>query len=259
MCERANVVLACRVSPKQKAEVVMMIKNRHPQLATLAIGDGANDVNMINAAHIGIGISGLEGQQAVKASDYAIGKFKFLKNLMFVHGRESYRRNSFATTYVFYKNILEASPVFYFGIWSYFSGTFIYHMLMYNAYNPVFTAFPIIWFATMDFEHSKETLLSKPDLYKYGPRNLHFNIKIFLRELGYGFIESLWITIFSLYTISVGSGAINGKYGGYAESGDFIFACVVFVANVKVLVAANQIGAGILILIFGSVISYIIG
>lgn len=80
-----------------------------------------------------------------------------------------------------------------------------------------------------------------------------------MRELGYGFFESLWITIFSVYTISVGSGAINGKYGGYAESGDFIFACVVFVANVKVLVAANQIGAGILILIFGSVISYIIG
>ena len=61
LCEGANVVLACRVSPKQKAEVVMMIKNRHPKLATLAIGDGANDVNMINAAHIGIGISGLEG------------------------------------------------------------------------------------------------------------------------------------------------------------------------------------------------------
>ena len=176
---------------------------------------------------------------------------------MFVHGRESYRRNSFATTYVFYKNILEASPVFYFGIWSYFSGTFIYHMLMYNAYNPVFTAFPIIWFATMDFEHTKETLLTRPDLYKYGPRNLHFNIKIFLRELGYGFVESLWITIFSLYTVSLGTGAINGKYGGYAESGDFIFACVVFVANAKVLVAANQIGAGILILVFGSIIAYI--
>lgn len=116
LCEGANVVLACRVSPKQKAEVVMMIKTRHPENTTLAIGDGANDVNMINAAHIGVGISGLEGQQAVKASDYAIGKFKFLKNLLFVHGREAYRRNSYATCYIFYKNILETAPIFFFGI-----------------------------------------------------------------------------------------------------------------------------------------------
>ena len=62
MCSEANVVLACRVSPKQKAEVVNLIKVRFPDKTTLAIGDGANDVNMINAAHIGVGISGLEGQ-----------------------------------------------------------------------------------------------------------------------------------------------------------------------------------------------------
>lgn len=62
LCENANVVLACRVSPKQKAEVVLLVKNRDQKKTTLAIGDGANDVNMINAAHIGVGISGLEGQ-----------------------------------------------------------------------------------------------------------------------------------------------------------------------------------------------------
>jgi P-type E1-E2 ATPase len=66
-------VLACRVSPKQKAEVVLMMRERHPDKSTLAIGDGANDVNMINAAHIGIGIAGLEGAQAARAADYSIG------------------------------------------------------------------------------------------------------------------------------------------------------------------------------------------
>ena len=73
LCEGANVVLACRVSPKQKAEIVTMMRARNPEKTTLAIGDGANDVNMITAAHIGVGIAGLEGQQAVRASDYAIG------------------------------------------------------------------------------------------------------------------------------------------------------------------------------------------
>jgi phospholipid-transporting ATPase len=55
-------VLACRVSPKQKAEIVTFIKEKHPRATTLSIGDGANDVNMITAAHVGVGISGLEGQ-----------------------------------------------------------------------------------------------------------------------------------------------------------------------------------------------------
>ena len=123
LCSEANVVLACRVSPKQKAEVVNLIKFRFPEKTTLAIGDGANDVNMINAAHIGVGISGLEGQQAVKASDYAIGKFKYLKNLLFVHGRENYRRNSYATYYILYKNVLVCAPVIMYGFLSKFSGT----------------------------------------------------------------------------------------------------------------------------------------
>ncbi len=73
LCEGANVVLACRVSPKQKAEIVMMMRARNPTKTTLAIGDGANDVNMITSANIGVGIAGLEGKQAVRASDYAIG------------------------------------------------------------------------------------------------------------------------------------------------------------------------------------------
>ena len=73
LCLGASVVLACRVSPLQKAEIVKMMRDRSPGKTTLAIGDGANDVNMITAAHIGVGIAGLEGQQAVRASDYAIG------------------------------------------------------------------------------------------------------------------------------------------------------------------------------------------
>jgi len=67
------VVIACRVSPKQKAEIVKMVKEKYPKATTLAIGDGANDVNMITSAHVGVGISGLEGQQAARAADYAIG------------------------------------------------------------------------------------------------------------------------------------------------------------------------------------------
>jgi phospholipid-transporting ATPase len=101
-----DVVLACRVSPKQKADIVQLIRERHPLKTTLAIGDGANDVAMILKAHVGVGILGKEGQQAARSADYAIGQFKYLKKLLFFHGREAYRRNSFMILYTFYKNFL---------------------------------------------------------------------------------------------------------------------------------------------------------
>ena len=70
---KADVVLACRVSPKQKADIVQMIRLRFPNKSTLAIGDGANDVSMIASAHVGVGIMGLEGSQAARCADFAIG------------------------------------------------------------------------------------------------------------------------------------------------------------------------------------------
>jgi len=103
LADKMKVVIACRVSPKQKAEIVQIVKDKHPGKTTLSIGDGANDVNMITTADIGIGISGLEGQQAARASDYAIGQFKFLKTLLLVHGRECNRRNAYVVGYMFYK------------------------------------------------------------------------------------------------------------------------------------------------------------
>jgi len=120
--DKIDVVLACRVSPKQKSDIVMMIRNRFPTKITLAIGDGANDVSMILKAHVGVGILGREGQQAARSSDFAIGQFKFLKNLLFVHGREAYRKNSYLVLYSFYKNFLYVTTQYWFGFYSAFSG-----------------------------------------------------------------------------------------------------------------------------------------
>ena len=85
--------LVGRVSPLQKALVVKLVKKNTSSIL-LAIGDGANDVSMIQAAHVGIGISGVEGLQAARASDVAISQFRFLKKLLLVHGAWSYQRLS---------------------------------------------------------------------------------------------------------------------------------------------------------------------
>lgn len=122
IASQCKAVICCRVTPLQKAMVVELIK-RAKNAVTLAIGDGANDVSMIKgkfgsrntcyrhsltcvilAAHIGVGISGQEGMQAVLASDYSIAQFKYLERLLLVHGRWSYFRMCKFLRYFFYKN-----------------------------------------------------------------------------------------------------------------------------------------------------------
>jgi phospholipid-transporting ATPase len=109
--KKAKCVICSRVTPKQKADLVLMVKDQNPSLSTMAIGDGANDVNMITSADVGIGLMGNEGQQAARASDYVISQFSFLKRLMMVHGREAYRKNSFAVCYILFKNCLFVTPM----------------------------------------------------------------------------------------------------------------------------------------------------
>jgi phospholipid-transporting ATPase len=99
-----KAVICCRVSPLQKALVVKLVK-RHLKSLLLAIGDGANDVSMIQAAHVGVGISGMEGLQAARSADVAIAQFRFLRKLLLVHGQWSYHRLSKLILYSYYKNL----------------------------------------------------------------------------------------------------------------------------------------------------------
>lgn len=183
----------------------MIIKAKGNQ-TTLAIGDGANDVNMITAAHIGVGISGLEGQQAARASDYSIGQFKFLKNLLFVHGREAYRRNSYLILYMFYKNVIYVMPIFFYGWQSLFSGTPIYDIIFYNCYNIFFTGLPIMWYACNDWEYPKESYLSNPLLYDIGLENTYFNPRIFWTYYFYAIWHGFLLLYLSFYTLDESSG-----------------------------------------------------
>ena len=117
----ANTVVCCRVSPAQKMDVVKLAKENGLWI-TLGIGDGANDVSMIQEAHIGVGISGKEGTQAVQSADYAIAQFRFLERLLLVHGRWGYRRVSWFICYYFYKNIAVVFTELWFAIFNGFSG-----------------------------------------------------------------------------------------------------------------------------------------
>ena len=118
-------VICCRVSPLQKAEVVELVQ-QHTKSISLAIGDGANDVAMIQKAHVGVGISGNEGLQAANSSDFAIGQFRFLSRLLFLHGAWFYTRVSKVILYSFYKNICLYIIELWFAIYNAWTGQVLF-------------------------------------------------------------------------------------------------------------------------------------
>ena len=112
---RFRTVICCRSTPNQKAEIVNFVK-KNLKKVTLAIGDGGNDVNMIQTADIGVGIYGKEGNQAAMSSDYSFGQFRYLWRLLFLHGRWSYLRTAFFVNFFFYKNIVFTFQQIWFAI-----------------------------------------------------------------------------------------------------------------------------------------------
>ncbi|KAL3658454.1 hypothetical protein V7S43_016587 [Phytophthora oleae] len=190
-----KVVVACRVSPQQKAQLVELVKLNVPESHTLSIGDGANDVPMIQSAHIGVGISGQEGLQAVNSSDYALGQFRFLSNLILVHGRWNYNRVAALVVYTFYKNIAYNVSMFWYTLWpTAYSGTMIYSALAQQGYNLFFTALPIVVFSAYDKDLPKKTVLEFPTLYHPEVRKTSFfSHKMFWKWIFLGIIDSVGI------------------------------------------------------------------
>lgn len=216
-----------------------MVMKKHPEKSSLAIGDGANDVNMITTAHIGVGISGLEGAQAARSADYAIGQFKFLKNLLFVHGRESYRRNAFLISYMFYKNVIYVVPIWMFGWISMFSGQAIFSNFLYSFYNVIFTALPIIWLAVFDWEFDRNTLLNNPYLYRCGLEDLFFDRTTFWRWFFYAVWQGCALLCISFETLSGWTDGLS-QMGELPVQGNFIFGALVILVNVKVLISSFE-------------------
>lgn len=173
-----KAVICCRVSPLQKAELVELVKISQKAI-TLAIGDGANDVGMIQAAHVGVGISGEEGLQAACASDYSIGQFRFLQKLLLVHGAWSYSRVAKLVLYCFYKNIVLYLTQFWFQVFNGFSGQILYEKWTISMYNLCFTSVPPLVIGLFDRYCSAQTMLDNPLLYKDSQTGKLFNGKVF--------------------------------------------------------------------------------
>ena len=195
-----KAVICCRVSPLQKALVVKLVKRKKKALL-LAIGDGANDVSMIQAAHVGVGISGMEGAQASRSADFAIGQFKYLKKLLLVHGSWSYQRISLAILYSFYKNITLYMCQFWFVFSNGFSGQSIIESWSLTLYNVMFVALPPFVIGIFDQYISANMLNQYPQLYQIGQEGHFFNVEIFWSWAVNGFYHSaiIYVSVINIY------------------------------------------------------------
>lgn len=232
-CE-CSAVICCRVTPKQKAMVVDLVK-RYKKAITLAIGDGANDVNMIKTAHIGVGISGQEGMQAVMSSDYSFAQFRYLQRLLLVHGRWSYIRMCKFLRYFFYKNFAFTLVHFWYSFFNGYSAQTAYEDWFITLYNVLYSSLPVLLMGLLDQDVSDKLSLRFPGLYTVGQRDLLFNYKRFFVSLLHGVLTSM-----ILFFIPLGAYLQTVGQDGEAPSDYQSFA--VTIASALVITVNFQIG-----------------
>ncbi|KAK4999785.1 drs2 neo1 protein [Elasticomyces elasticus] len=225
----ADSVVCCRASPSQKAGLVKAIRKRVKKSITLAIGDGANDIAMIQEAHVGIGITGKEGLQAARTSDYSIAQFRFLTKLLLVHGRWNYIRTCKYTVGTFWKEMLFYLTQALYQRLNGYTGTSLYESWSLSMFNTLFTSLPVIFLGIFEKDLLPSTLIAVPELYTKGQRNGGFNFTVYLAWMFMAAAEAIvvYFTMFGIY----GKAIFTLDNGLYAM-GDLTFtACVIIIAT----------------------------
>ncbi|KAL8940183.1 MAG: hypothetical protein Q9211_002401 [Gyalolechia sp. 1 TL-2023] len=228
-----DTVVCARASPANKASLVHAIRKRVKRAITLAIGDGANDIAMIQEAHVGIGITGKEGLQAARTSDYSIAQFRFLLRLLLVHGRWNYVRTCKYTLGTFWKEFL-----FYLTQALYqrsvgYTGTSLYESASLSMFNTLFTSLPVIFMGIFEKDLSATTLLAAPELYSFGHRNGGFTIRIYA---GWIFMASAEAVV--IYFVMLG---LYGRAVFTLDNGLYAMGVLTFTASVVMIAIKMQV------------------
>lgn len=242
-------VICCRASPAQKALLVRSVRSastssppsRFPLLRrlfprsgplTLAIGDGANDLAMLSAAHVGVGISGREGLQAARVADYAIAQFRFLARLLLVHGRWNYARTARFVLATFWKEMFFYLPTALYQGWVGYTGTSLYESWSLTALNTLFTSLCVIVPGVWEQELAAETLLAVPELYVFGQREGGLNLGKYVAWMVGAAAEGC--VVWALCWVAYG-GIGPVRDGGLFALGDLVFSVNIVWTNLKLL------------------------
>ncbi|XP_070132002.1 probable phospholipid-transporting ATPase IIB isoform X16 [Equus przewalskii] len=171
-------VVCCRCSPTQKARIVKLLQQRTGK-RTCAIGDGGNDVSMIQAADCGIGIEGKEGKQASLAADFSITQFKHIGRLLMVHGRSSYKRSAALGQFVMHRGLIISTMQAVFSSVFYFASVPLYQGFLMVGYATIYTMFPV-FSLVLDQDVKPEMAMLYPELYKDLTKGRSLSFKTFL-------------------------------------------------------------------------------
>eukprot|EP00359_Climacostomum_virens_P001863 CAMPEP_0204898568 /NCGR_PEP_ID=MMETSP1397-20131031/1370_1 /ASSEMBLY_ACC=CAM_ASM_000891 /TAXON_ID=49980 /ORGANISM="Climacostomum Climacostomum virens, Strain Stock W-24" /LENGTH=1118 /DNA_ID=CAMNT_0052066443 /DNA_START=715 /DNA_END=4071 /DNA_ORIENTATION=+ len=251
----SNSCICCRVTPAQKMQVVGLAKERGSWI-TLSIGDGANDVSMIQEAHIGVGIMGKEGTQAVQSSDYAIAQFKFLKKLILMHGRLGYRRICWFICYYFYKNIAVVFTEIWFAFFNGFSGQIYFLDWLPMLYNSFFTSWPCMFTYVLEQDVNAEYTYRYPEIYGAGQKRIYFTFTGFWKWIILAIIHGglcFAIPMLELYNNAKDS---HGRDAGLWFISTVSFTLVILIVTGKLLMESVYWNKVNLIACFGSIAFY---
>ncbi|XP_057382432.1 probable phospholipid-transporting ATPase IIB isoform X3 [Balaenoptera acutorostrata] len=171
-------VVCCRCAPTQKAHIVKLLQ-QHTGRRTCAIGDGGNDVSMIQAADCGIGIEGKEGRQASLAADFSVPQFKHIGRLLMVHGRSSYKRSAALSQFVMHRGLVISTMQAVFSSVFYFASVPLYQGFLMVGYATVYTMFPV-FSLVLDQDVKPEMAMLYPELYKDLTKGRSLSCKTFL-------------------------------------------------------------------------------
>lgn len=243
-----QAVVCCRATPLQKSEVVKLVRS-HLRVMTLAIGDGANDVSMIQVADIGIGISGQEGMQAVMASDFAVSQFRHLSKLLLVHGHWCYTRLSNMILYFFHKNVAYVNLLFWYQFFCGFSGTSMTDYWVLIFFNLLFTSAPPVIYGVLEKDVSAETLMQLPELYRSGQRSEAYLPLTFWITLLDAFYQSL-VCFFVPYYTYQGSDIDIFTFGNPLNT------AALFVILLHLVIESKSLTWIHMLVIVGSILSY---
>ncbi|XP_049598111.1 phospholipid-transporting ATPase IG isoform X2 [Syngnathus scovelli] len=233
ICQNCTAVLCCRMAPLQKAQIVKLVKNSKGNPITLSIGDGANDVSMILEAHVGIGIKGKEGRQAVRNSDYAIPKLKHLKKLLLAHGHLYYVRIAHLVQYFFYKNLCFILPQFLYQFFCGHSQQPLYDAAYLTMYNICFTSMPILAYSLLEQHISIQALLNNAPLYREIRKNAMLRWRPFMYWTLLGVFHGLVFFIGVRCLFRNAALPDNGQVYGNWSYGTIVFTVLVFTVTLK--------------------------
>ncbi|CAI5505615.1 unnamed protein product [Closterium sp. Naga37s-1] len=225
-------VICCRMSPGQKAVIAGLVREQMG-LITLAIGDGANDVGMIQRANIGVGIVGEEGRQAAMAADFSLGQFRFLERLLLVHGAWNYVRLTGMIKYFLYKCHTFAFTIFFYNAFTLFSGTPVYYDWLLVLYPLVFSSLPVAVLGAFDQDVKDTYRLRYPQLYTLGQRNSNFTWRSLLLWMLKGDLQALTLVLLCFLPFLLSASGADGRSMDLSAQGTLLFTALVVTVNLE--------------------------